>query len=332
MTTIKPLTAVDQSRLRPGDYLLSLVEAGLACGLIDTGDLSRLQRESLTLLAEQAKRQSQGDSTSLKWERAQHLLASVRYGVGEALKTAETPEAALVQLTGKPLQSLYARGLSLIRRKLLKTQMVHQRLAAELFDTPNSFYQATIRAGIPGFFKLYDPETGAQETHMTADYPVSKPLQGLTGIAFVSAYTEALYYENKLLRCFRPKAVHRLLLGVHPGYEEIPLNLYEPVLAAALGCRLAGRSALGLALEKSTVKALKKMFARLSRAEAHHTLWKAWQALRRELAPLPGLDSYVTDTLPRLAAAVKSGARVFYSPIGPEKAGRDAMAQGGSAF
>ena len=171
MTDLTRRTLLDPLALDGRDYFASLLAEGQRCGLLSDRDLSRLQGESLTLLAERADAWSHGLSTSLPAERAQQLLGSVLYIVSLELKTGPTPEEAVERLRREPLAALYAAGQKRITRKLQAARTLHRQLKKTLFPTPNQFYRATLADGIDGFFQLYRPALAAQEIHITADYP-----------------------------------------------------------------------------------------------------------------------------------------------------------------
>ena len=188
---------LDPLALDGRDYFASLLAEGQRCGLLSDRDLSRLQGESLTLLAERADAWSHGLSTSLPAERAQQLLGSVLYIVSLELKAGPTPEEAVERLRREPLAALYAAGQKRITRKLQAARTLHRQLKKTLFPTPNQFYRATLADGVGGFFKLYRPALAAQEIHITADYPTFFGLPPLDG---VEEYLRCLSHENRFLR------------------------------------------------------------------------------------------------------------------------------------
>ena len=48
-------------------------------------------------------------------------------------------------------------------------------------------------------------------------------------------YLRRIQVENAFCIRFAPQYVHRLLCALTPDYANIPMNLFEPVLLAALG-------------------------------------------------------------------------------------------------
>lgn len=129
----------------------------------------------------------------MRTETAQALLDSVFYTLGIALKDFPTPDAALQGLKSRPLAALLTEGQDCIRRRVAAARARHRRLAGALFETENVFYRATAADGIRGFFRLYRPALFANETHITADYPLLLPLFfGLDGVLYSMPVSDVL--------------------------------------------------------------------------------------------------------------------------------------------
>ena len=259
--------------------LIPLTEYGLRHGLLTEDDLRRLRAESLPLLRCQAERLTGGRSSSLP---------------------AETAEA-LTLLRQQPLDTLFAAGQKRLTRKVQAARLMHDELTRSLFSTPNAFYRATLVDGIAGFFKLYRPALFAQETHITADYPLFLPLQNQTGIEFIERYLQNALCENGFLRCFPTEAVHELICAQHADYALIPMNLLEPVLTAALLCALDG-------LPANSLRCAPDAAERLLRGRSAPDLAKRFAAvlpaLCREIHCPPRFQSYLHRCLPALAAVL----------------------------
>ncbi len=310
MTDLTRQTFIDPLALRQRDYFATLLAEAQRCGLLSDRDLSRLQGESLALLAERADAWSRGQSTSLPAERAQHLLESVLYTVSLELKAGSSPEEAVERLRNESLAALYEAGQHRIARRLQALRASHRQLKKALFPTANEFYRATLSDGIDGFFKLYRPAFAAQEIHITADYPTFFGLPEKDGVEFMEDYLRCLSHENRFLGCFAPETVHALLLGLDERYPQLILNLYGPVLAAALGCVLTRQSvaALGCVLTRQSVAALRCDLPRLnallagkSRQETEKLLRQAAEVFIRGAGCPEGLAAYLRRSVPPLA-------------------------------
>lgn len=259
--------------------LIPLTEYGLRHGLLTEDDLRRLRAESLPLLRCQAERLTGGRSSSLP---------------------AETAEA-LTLLRQQPLDTLFAAGQKRLTRKVQAARLMHDELTRSLFSTPNAFYRATLVDGIAGFFKLYRPALFAQETHITADYPLFLPLQNQTGIEFIERYLQNALCENGFLRCFPAEAVHELICAQHADYALIPMNLLEPTLTAALLCALDGLSANSL---RCAPDAAERLLRGRSASDLAKRFAAVLPALCREIHCPPRFQFYLHRCLPALAAVL----------------------------
>lgn len=290
---------IDPLALDQRDLFSTLLAESLRCGLLTQSDLLRLQGESLALLAARCDAWSRGQSTSLPAERAQHLLEGVLYSVSLALKDAPTPEDAAELLARRPLSELYKVGQCRIVRKLQAARAAHRQLKKNLFPTCNEFYRATLSDGIDGFFRLYRPAFFPQELHITADYPPFFGPPQKDGIEFIEDYLRGLSHENRFLRYFAPETVHALLLGFDGGYPQLLLNLYAPVLAAALGCVLTRRPVAALRCDLPRLTAL---LADASRQQTEALLSQAAEVFLRGAHCPEGLSAYLRRSVPPLAA------------------------------
>ena len=299
MTELEGRSRIDPQALDCRAYLMSLLAEGQCCGLVSDRDMARLRAESLTLLSRQGDTWSRGQSSSLPVEKAQLLLESVFYTAGLALKAAATPETALVRLREEPLAQLYAEGQKRIVRKLQTAHALHRQLKKTLFTTPNEFYRPTAVEGIDGFFKLYRPDLTAQETHITADYPTFFGPPQLDGIEFIEQYLQQLAHENRFCRYFAPEAVHALLLGLDQRYPQLILNLYGPVLAAALGCVITRQPVAALRCDLPRLQAL---LTGKSRRETEALLAAAAETFIAGADCPAGLAAYLRRSVPLLAA------------------------------
>ena len=223
------------------NYFVSLMHAAELSGYLSASELERIQAESVSILAAQAAALCRGASSSVRTETASRLLESVYYTVGLTLKRCPTPEDAVNALRSTSLPELFAAGQELLRKRVRSARVLHQSIKASLFESENVFYRATLIDGMEGFFRLYNPDFFAQETHINADYPAYLPVNDLTGIEFIEQYLRNLSCENRLLNMFDPETVHSLLLDTDIKYNLSPVNLFGPVLTAALCCIVTER-------------------------------------------------------------------------------------------
>ena len=182
------------------------------------------------------------------------------------------------------------------------------------------FYKSTIEDGINGFFKLYYPEFGAHEIHITADYPLHQKIEPLKGIEFINKYLEWIYYENLFCSFFSSEDIHNLLSGYDKNYSDIPFNIYERVLLSALGCELAGKDYRHLEIDESSLEKLFIIFNKKTKIQIQDILKSGLEGLRRNLNLNESLMRYLNNSLNQLAVLIENSIinntldRVFVVP------------------
>lgn len=312
-------------RLDPNRYTQTLAGQAAAAGILTAGDMERLQAGLLELLAQQAAGWNKGKSSSLPAERAQVLMESILFVVGVALKAQGTPGQAAQALKQKPLDALFRQGLENVQRRVEALRRLHKSMVQQLFETPNIYYRAAAVEEPEDFFARYEPRFAAQELPVTADYPLCLGRPAGQGIEFMERYLGGLAAENGFCRLFAPEDVHHLLCGLTPDYAHIPLNLFEPVLLAALGLILNGRSPGRLDLTGPELDRLALLLAGRPAAELQKQLREALDQLARERGLPRYVRRYAIQCLPGLAGRVEAAAaggtldRVFLRPACPEK-------------
>jgi len=311
MQNLEKTSVIDKESLDGEFYFQSLLEQAHAKGMLTDSDIERLQYDCLALLARRVERYNAGDSSSIRVEAAQSIMASNLFTISIWLKTFQNPDDAIAALQNEPIAELYKQGRKRIDTMISATKIMCANLLRQLADIRNVFYRATLVDGIHGFFKLYYPDFGAHETHITADYPTCIALPRLAGIEFIHAYLEALYYENQFLLCFAPDDLHQLLCGYEEGYQELLINVFEPVLTAALGCVLAETDARRLELSEDGAAHLNRLLADMTKSEKLAALQAAAHELVRLFGFSPGLERYVQRTLPHIADNIKFFAHAY---------------------
>ena len=242
------LHSIDPDSLDKRKYLPSLLYSAYECGLITDAFLSDFQNDLMNLLAEITDRYTRGRSSSVRTEKAKELLESAMYVISLTLKACPSPENAVELLKSTNARELFDRGLARIKRKLGVCRILHKSITDNMFKTPNDFYYSTLKDGINGFFKLYEPVFSAHEIHITADYPLCFERPSLYGIEFIEKYLTYAEAENAFLTRFDHRDVHEYMLRTDPMYAAVPVNIYTDVLFMSL-CQ----SLLGNPFDKTTL-------------------------------------------------------------------------------
>ncbi|MDO4362349.1 MAG: DUF6179 domain-containing protein [Eubacteriales bacterium] len=306
MTELARPRLIDSAALDARNYFTSLMEQAGRRGLTGTEDRARIGAECAALLADRTAKLTQGRSSSIRTETAQELASSILYTLSVELKSRADADAALSAVLHEPLSGLYAAGLERILRMTAAAQVQWRHIGAELFETENVFYRATVIDGIGGFFKLYRPEFFAHETHITADYPPFPGLPEADGIEFIKRYLDRLEAENGFCRHFAPRRVRALLRGLDGGYAQAVMNIYEPVLVTALGCVLTGCDVGALCCDAEELSAVLRG---RDRARLLSVLSAAAEGLCTGLDCTALERGYVMRSLPRIAGTLERALR-----------------------
>jgi len=321
---LEKISIIEKEKLSDEFYFQSLLEQGYSKGLFTDSDIERLQYDCLAFLAHKVERFNAGDSGSIRVEKAQDILASNMFTIGLWLKTYQNPDDAIMAIRNEQIAELYQKGRKRIGTMVAVTNAVHSKILQQLVDTKNVFYDATIVDGIKGFFKLYYPDFGAHEIHIAADYPIYNAIPKLAGIEFIHAYLNAIYYENRFCLNFSPDDIHHLLCGYEENYQDLLMNIYEPVLTAAIGCVLAGTDAHTLDISENGAVYLNRFFVGKSKNEILATIQNAAHELKHIFNFPHELELYIQRSLSDIADKIEIAVReqsldhVFYTPSYPE--------------
>jgi hypothetical protein len=285
-----------------GFFQFLVKEAG-RLSLISSDELEALQYQLVGLLAVQFSRWAGGFSSSVPVETGQQIQQSVFYTVGYYLKSLPDVEHALESLKGKPLEELFLSGKKLIETNLAEADKRLRSMQKDRFSTDVIAYRDTLDRGLPMFFTAYDADYGAHETPASIDYPLGNDRMNLSGIEYISEYLRKLTLENEFCAYFPNTEIHCLLRGYDRQYKELLFNIYDLVLANAIGCLLIeimedkkSGNACGNASEIGTGNEIGLRISDYGR-----------QYLLRELSPLTAEETggLVDEAIPRLCERLR---------------------------
>jgi hypothetical protein len=274
MNTIIKSSKIKESDLSGSAYFQSLLEEGLMRRMLCEKDVEALWMQCMELLAYKSRRYTSGDSSSIRVEAAQNILQSCLYTIGVYLKTL-APDDAVCVLKKEKIHKLYEAGRKKLAIKLKTAKHLHTIVLGDMIKTINETYRETITRGIDGFFKRYDTEYGAHEIHITADYPLSNPIEDLTGIEFIIEYLNAVILENEICANFDPGSIHDTMLAYHGDYETLVINIFDQVLASAIGCVLSSSEPGALLIPKNRVMDLQSKWLLKTKREIENIVFAA---------------------------------------------------------
>lgn len=192
------------------------------------------------LLAGQTSRYTMNQSSSVTQETAEELLESLLF----TLKIDQKAPEYIRTLLPKDPKTAYEQGLRSLKRKVAEGRTLWEQCCMCLPEPENQSLHDTLRS-IGGFWKQYDLYYFAHRIPADINYPLSRPVpETLQGVDYVNTYLRRLLAENRFIRRFAPDRVLRLLYSYCLDFRELPINLFEPVAANAVGLVLAGQDPL----------------------------------------------------------------------------------------
>ena len=196
--------------------------------------------ELIPIVAELTDMYTKGESTSVTYEAAQHLMEAVLYCIHEA-ETLYSPQSDNAQgqaqhslpATAKDLtaRALYEAGYQEVLNKQERTKEKYKVLISNFSSYGNRNLNDTVLKAIPGFFKYYNPRFSPQDTIITMDYPTMVPIVDKTGIDAIEEYVDKIAAEQHFLSSFAPGYVEERLRSYTPDYKDQFFNLSDIILS-----------------------------------------------------------------------------------------------------
>lgn len=268
-TDIKKQTLLENVLLSNEHYFQSLLQIGYQYELLTQEDVEHIQLSCMQLLKTKIEEYTLGESSSVRTEVAGYIMESNFYTISLYLKTLNDPEIAIQVLKEEGCEAAYQKGYTYLKRRIASTKSFYSLMKTSIIQTENQTYLDTIIGGITGFFKLYTPDFGAHDTHITADYPTAIPMTDIAGIEFIQQYIEKIQIEDTFCQYFSPKTIHYLLCdyGLDNKYQELIFNIFEQVFMTALFCELLGKEVRQLEILDSDKKKLQSHFEGMTKVE-----------------------------------------------------------------
>ena len=268
---------------------------------------AQIAQRLMPLLDLQMRRLTQGDSTSLRVEVAEELMASIRFTLQYGCLRQSMPYQALL---GCDLQALFREAQAMLVADLAETQAYYHQLSSRIRVHGSRSLSDTLR-GIGYFFSRYDVRLFAHAIPGDIDYPLCIPVpDDWLGIRYIQAYLTRLDREDALLSRLDEGRVCNLLFRVQPLYGELLINLYEPVAQQVIALEALGD---GITLLETTRAQGERFYALLAGIPKQGALRLLWQAAQEACLRLgidaPPAQRYLSAT----AAALY--ARVMASPV-----------------
>lgn len=168
------------------------------------------------------------ESSSVPEETALELLASVRFCVQVAAEEQGACE-------GDSLATWLLAGQRVLYARQQQAQRLQAAAQAASLPLDNAPYQDAL-AETRRFFTWYDLRFFAHQIPCMLDYPLALPVADeKQGVDYIHAWLYRRLWEDALCGSFPLDEVLAVLDFSNASWRQLPLNLYEPVLACALG-------------------------------------------------------------------------------------------------
>ena len=201
--------------------------------------------ELVPIAAGLADQYTSKESTSISYERANHLMEAVLYCIDQGSEGRQ-----LTGGRGLTAKMAYEYGYELVIQKVKRTQELYHEMIMEFCAFGNENYRETVEKAIPGFFRYYDAKFAPRETIITMDYPTICPITDETGINAVAKYVEYIFYEQKFLRALPQEYVCDILFRFQPDYGKQFYNICQIIIRHILGHMLIGEPLVPFATKK----------------------------------------------------------------------------------
>jgi hypothetical protein len=268
---LEKLRRLDQRRLDPHHYTLSLLQQAYRLQLIEQSGLDSIQSQVMELLALAIMRYNRGESSSVTNETAQRIMLSLFYAIDAYMHSLDNPDEALQQLQSQRLASIYNQGLAIIESCLLSTRQMYQNLQEQRLKVNNIAYQSTLDEALPDFFEHYDVRFSAHETMASIDYPLFRDDLKVSGIFYIRNYLRRLSLEDSFCRRYSHQEIKNLLASYGRTYRintnEALINIFEIVATNAVFSLLAGNPSQQLLISEAQLDMLYKMLSALDEIE-----------------------------------------------------------------
>lgn len=268
-----------------------------------------LSGKLLALLRRETRLYTSGESSSVPWETAQSLLASLLYTL--RLDGGDPGERGR-QLAESDLEEELRRGRQRLRRKMDYARRLWRRLA-ESGAAGDSRALGETLLGIGEFWRRYDWRFAAHEVPCDIDYPLALPVsEELRGVDYLTEWLGRLETEVRFRDAFPWEAREAAWERFHPERYDLPLNLYEPLAADALCLFALGRDVRALAVGPEERRAFAARMDLLTEGETEASLRRWAEGLGAALGLPEGRDrryltAYGAALLPRIRTAVEQG-------------------------
>lgn len=206
------------------NYIESLLEYGLNNNLISQNEYDFIINKIIELLEFKVKKYTAGLTNSILIRELKSINISNLYVLGLHLKNRLIEESIII-LLNEDIIELYTKSRKELEKRIEKIKLFYNVVILNnLVNTDNYFYNATLKQGIKGFFKLYNPDYMAYNINITVDYELFLFRPNSKGIEFIEEYLKYINIENIFCKKF----------DYVLSNKDLPISIYEMVFTKAI--------------------------------------------------------------------------------------------------
>lgn len=213
--------------------------------------------ELVPIVGKLAEKYTSHESTSITYEKAEHLMGAVLYCIHELWESSGNAPSLNKKLSA---QRAYEMGAAYVREKTGKALDLYNRILPEFCHYENKCLYDTFVKGIPEFFKWYDIQFEPQNTILTLDYPLMKDISEYTGIDKIFEFIKSIGLEQKFLKLFPAGYVINVLSKHNRNWKESMDNICEIVFIHVIGHIILGKSLTVIELEEDDYSYMQNIF------------------------------------------------------------------------
>jgi len=296
---------LEKKNIRYSFYTESLITEAFRVNLIDRSERERLKTELAEILRKNIERYTSSSSFSVSQDQADDMIQSVLYAIDVYLLTLSSDTGALELLRTVPLETLYYRGIRLLRSYVFKSAGLFVRVKNARSAVSCETYAETLDIKIRSMLSRYDLFYSAHKIPAIPPYQTVLMPAKLRGILFLIRYLQNLYAES--LFCLRfDEADLDAVYKKRPSKEE---NFFFPALIVSIAHAIGDGEVDSLAQDDAALKRASSVVKRLSEAERRRLISEKAAEIVSDDPPF--LRSYVTRCAEKygkvISDAIRSG-------------------------
>ena len=291
-------------------------ENNLYLGFLNKNDLENASSEDKeiiqiklwTLLGKVTQRYTMNDSSSVPIEVAEELLKSICFLLNKSM---EDSKSKIKLLKDEELEEVWKNSWKGVEKDIAKSKDLLEKVINTSICIENISYDDTVLEIARGL-KFYDYRFLAHEVPCSIDYQLSNPVsEKLQGIDFINEYLKRLLFENEFCNNFDKAKIIELLKSYCEDYQELLINIFEPVFTNIIGLEVLGSDIYKIEIEDVERKVLLFIFNKMDKSEIKKEIITACNSICNKLKiskedEIKYMKETALNLLPRIEVGIKN--------------------------